>query len=264
MWPVASRLLGLKYKEKVYLKDSFYMYGSMEDILSREILFLGPWKKNLWEPETLKILLNRAKVSKNSLIAGAHMGYLVLYAAKASDGMIHSFEPIPWLYERCKENISINHDLKERIVLSNVALGENAGAVEIFEEGIRSSNFAYSGGHMKHKNIIKCPVVAIDEYEKEKNVEFDLILLDIEGFEWFALNGAEKALSRKPDLILEISPRVLSHTDVTPKMIFDRVEKLDYEIFFLDDRKNETVSYSTELEEKYLNRDYVNIFATVK
>lgn len=264
VWPIATRLLGLGYKEKIYLRDGFYMMGSMEDILSREILFFGEWKSDLWERETLKKLSELSSSSKNVLIAGAHMGYLVLYAAHGGAQSVHSFEPISWLYDRCLENISLNPDLEKRITLTRAALGGSAGEIELFEEGIRSSSVAYSGGHVEHNNVVRCRVVTIDQYVQEKGIVFDLILLDIEGYEWFALDGAKIVLESKPVLILEVSPRVLSHTKITPQMIFGRLSNMGYKIFFLDDYGDKTVPYSSELESYYLDVDYINILAVTR
>lgn len=264
VWPLSSRLLGLGYQEKILLKDGFYMIGSMEDILSREILFSGEWKKNLWEEETLKKLAQLSKDSKQILIAGAHMGYLLLYAAKNSKGIVHSFEPIPSLYDRCKKNISLNPELEERIVLNKEALGAEAGEATFFDEGIRSSAYAYSGGHVKHNNVVKCAVTTIDKYSSKRKIKLGTMLLDIEGYEWRALDGAREMLKSKPKLILEVSPRVLSHTPITPKMIFQRLENLGYAIWFLDDRQGRIIEYSKEAEEYYLQMDYVNILAISK
>jgi FkbM family methyltransferase len=264
MWPVASRLLGLQYREVIELKDGFRMWGSMEDILSREILFIGGSRRDLWEKQTLKTLSKLCPHSSSILIAGAHMGYLLLYAACRTAGSVHSFEPIPWLYKRCGDNLALNPELAKKIVLNNSALGDENGVMEIFDEGIRSSTFAYSGGHVEHNNVIKCPVTTIDTYAAVKKTQFDLVLLDIEGYEWFALHGAESTLQSKPKLILEISPRVLTHTEVTPAMIFGKLNELGYGVEFLDDYEEKVVPYSKEAESKYLKLDYINILATQK
>lgn len=265
IWPVGSRILGLKYNQIISMKDGFQMIGSMQDILSREILFIGRFKSRLWEPSTSALLEKLSRESKEIFIAGAHMGYLVLLAAHHTKGRVHGFEPIPELFKRTQENIALNLDLKHKVTLTQAALGEKEGEIIMYSEDIRSSVIPYSGGHVAHQNKVTVPITTIDSYmKKERVIKADLILLDIEGFEWFALNGSEAALQHRPTLILEVSPRVLSHTNITPQILIERILNMGYEIKFIDDYSNDakTVEYSPESAAMFLKRDYVNILAT--
>lgn len=245
MWPLASRVLGLSYKQKVRLKEGFFMYGGMDDILLRQILFMARWKRDIWEPKTSKKLEEAAQAKHDIIIAGSHIGYLVLKAAQATEGTVHAFEPVEKLYEMSKENFALNPELAKKIRLNKEALGEEPGSIDLYVEDIRSSVIAYAGGHAQHNNVRKVPVTTIDEYAKRANAAIDLILLDIEGFEWQALNGAREVLEGKPDMILEVSPRILAHTAVTPEIIHERLEEMGYKTAVLDQ-----------------DPDYANIYAT--
>jgi FkbM family methyltransferase len=248
MWPIASRVLGLHYKQKINLKDGFSMMGGMADILERIILFQGRWKRNLWEPKTSFLLENISKNKREIVIAGSHIGYLVLKVAFNTLGKIHTFEPEPSLFKKAKENFSLNPSLQEIIFLNSEALGDEKGEKELYSEEIRSSFVAYAGGHVTHNNTIKVEVLTLDSYIKEKSIgKIDLILLDVEGYEWHVLNGAKKILENKPDLILEISPKILRHTKTTPGMILDLLKNNGYKIKYLDEDK-----------------DYANIYATTQ
>lgn len=267
MWPIATRLLGKEYVQKVDLKDGFSMYGSMEDILSRKILFLGPFHKNIWEPSTSILLEKLSKDSKEIVIAGSHIGYLVLKSALATKGRVHAFEPIQSLFKYSQNNFALNPSFRNRIILTNSALGDSRGELKLYSEDIRSSAFAYSGGHVSHQNIITAPLTTLDIYKSEKNLEkIDLILLDVEGFEWNVLKGATEILKNNPDLILEISPRVLNHTELTSADFINKITNLGYNIFFIDDYSKDfcLVEYSIEQEKIFFTRDYVNIYATKK
>lgn len=234
MWPIASRVLGLSYRQKVRLKEGLCMYGGMDDILLRDILFMGRWKKHIWEPKTSVKLEELAAGKEDIIIAGAHIGYLVLKAARATSGTVHAFEPIGKLYKMCEENIRSNPDLAPKIRLTYAALGEKPGILDMYVEDIRSSAIAYAGGHVQHARKQSVEVTTIDEYARKTHVTPDLILLDIEGYEWFALNGAKETLRNKPDMILEISPRILAHTQITSEMIHERLENLGYSVSTLD------------------------------
>ena len=145
-----------------------------------------------------------------------------------------------------------------------MALGDEERDLELYVEDIRSSAIPYSGGHVKNQNIEKVKQTNIDVYfEKQGIKKIDLILLDIEGFEWFALNGAKKILGGKPNLILEISPRILKHTNITPEMMFNHLLSMAYELHFIDDyqKKFLLVQDSQDARKHFLKRDYVNIYA---
>lgn len=267
MWPVATRLLGTQYRQKVLLKDGFLMYGSMEDILSRIILFLGPFQKNLWEPSTSVLLEKISRDANHILIAGSHIGYLVLKSAHATKGTIHAFEPIEHLYQSSKNNFALNPEHEHRIVLTRAALGEKDGELKLYSEDIRSSAIAYSGGHVSHQNIVMVPELTVDTYMQKHQIKaIDLLLLDVEGFEWNVLEGAREALKSSPDLILEVSPRVLTHTQVTPMQFVEKIQNLGYTIFFIDDysKSYELIRYDEEQAKYFFARDYVNVYATKK
>jgi FkbM family methyltransferase len=235
MWPIATRVLGPNFKQVVEMKDGFKMYGSMGDILSREILFMGPHKKRLWEPETSRLLVELSQDSNNILIAGAHIGYLVLLSAINTSGTVHAFEPIKDLFDKARENIDLNPDLKGRIRLRNTALSDKSGELLMYSEDIRSSAIPYSGGHVEHQNKVVVPMTTIDEYVDKVGVNsLDLILLDVEGYEWFVLDGAKKTLESRPKMILELSPKILAHTKITPEMFTKRLEDMGYKLSYLD------------------------------
>lgn len=267
MWPIASRLLGINYRTRIFLKDGFFMYGSMEDILSRNILMLGSRKKHLWEPSTSMLLEKLSKDAQEIIIAGSHIGYLVLISASATRGRVHTFEPIPELFKQSEDNFHLNLDQEKKIVLNHYALGETEGEIKLYSEGIRSSAIPYSGGHVAHQNIVKVQMITLDEYTRSKGIKsVDLILLDIEGLELSVLMGSEYILKTKPDLIIEISPRVLGHSTVTPQMVLDFLSSKGYEQYFIDDYANEftLVPVEDDSKQSFLQRDYVNVFATTK
>jgi FkbM family methyltransferase len=198
------------------------------------------------------------------LIAGAHMGYLVLLSALHTKGRVHAFEPIPELFKKSEDNLNLNPELRVHITLTQAALGEDKGEVTMYSEDIRSSVIPYGGGHVANQNKVIVPVTTIDDYCRKTGVEkLDLVLLDIEGFEWFALNGANKVLKSLPILILEISKKILSKTTVTPEMMFGHLANLGYKISFIDDstKDGQTVEYGEQTASKFLEREYVNILA---
>jgi hypothetical protein len=117
-------------------------------------------------------------------------------------------------------------------------------------------------------------MTTIDEYAAgAKAAPFDLIFLDIEGYELFALQGAARTLVSKPDLILEVSPRVLKQAGRAPEELFAYLKERGYKISIIQDNYQETAPTGKvptikllPIEEwkdhGYDSLDYFNIYAT--
>lgn len=244
----------------------------MEDILNRFIMFLGPHLDYIWEPVTVRLLESLSKEKKSILIAGSHIGFTVLSSARITSGHIYAFEPVKNLFDRSKENFNLNPNESKKITLEKMALGDKVGMTKMYIENIRSSIIPYSGGHSsEHTEDVL--ITTIDTYAEEKNINsFDLIFLDIEGYELFALEGATKVLAQNPDLILEVSPRVLSKTGKNAQDLYNFLLARGYSIYVIvDDYKAELkhqgsivklIPINSPKASIYKNFDYFNIFAT--
>jgi FkbM family methyltransferase len=103
---------------------------------------------------------------------------------------VYTFEPEPLNFECLRRNVT-----KPNIVATRAALGEKAGSVGLF------LHLQNTGGHtIRGKGRI--PVVTIDSLELGA---CDLIWLDIEGYELFALQGAEGTIKRyRPVVVVEV------------------------------------------------------------
>jgi FkbM family methyltransferase len=272
LWPIASRALGVSYTKVVTLKNGINIKASMEDILNRFIMFLGPHLDYIWEPVTVRLLESLSKEKKSILIAGSHIGFTVLSSARITSGHIYAFEPVKNLFDRSKENFNLNPNESKKITLEKMALGDKVGMTKMYIENIRSSIIPYSGGHSsEHTEDVL--ITTIDTYAEEKNINsFDLIFLDIEGYELFALEGATKVLAQNPDLILEVSPRVLSKTGKNAQDLYNFLLARGYSIYVIvDDYKAELkhqgsivklIPINSPKASIYKNFDYFNIFAT--
>lgn len=273
LWPIASRILGVDFEKVVTLKSGISMFVGMEDALNRTLLFKGLHMRYVWEPVTIRLLEQLSQKKKAILIAGSHIGYTVLMAGKETKAPVVACEPVAYLYGRSKRNFELNKE-KTRITLIKAALGNTEGSVEMHVANLRSSIIPYSSAHIgAKKETVR--LTTIDTIARETGyANFDLIFLDVEGYELFALQGAQANLSHSPDLILEVCPQVLAKSGQTKEALYAFLTQRGYSIYIIDDMyesdaTNATpivrlISIASQKSAPYANSRYFNIFATVR
>lgn len=263
MWPLASRVLGLSYTEAIKLKHGVWLYGSMHDILTRNILFLGEHKKNFWEPITTKIAMLLGAKARTAFIAGAHVGYDVfLVASVMQKGEVHTFEPVRELYELVLEGKKKNPTLP--VVVNHMALSDRKGTVPIKSDTIRSMVVS------EDEATEYTPSIGVVEYMQEKHIShLDLMLLDVEGHEMTVLKAMRNVLLKDdaPDIIYEV---VLRGRDENAECISLMLEECGYRTFtILDDYHGDggvpKEVAITEKDTKFSDGTrYLNVLATKK
>lgn len=146
------------------------------------------------------------------LVIGAHIGTLVIPIAKVCREMV-AIEANPDTYNLLVMNVALNSVANCRTY--NVAAGDKEEEIEFL------LNRANSGGS-KRVPLIKVPNYFYDNPQKTKvksasldaflkNETFDLILMDIEGSEYFALKGMQRILASARALAVEFEPHHLKN-----------------------------------------------------
>jgi FkbM family methyltransferase len=273
LWPVASRVLGVGFTKEIPLKSGVSMQVGIEDMLNRALLFKGPYMRYVWEPVTIRLLEQLSRQKKAILIAGSHIGYTVLMAAKETNAAVVACEPVAYLYDRSKRNFELN-TATTHITLIKAALGNSEGSAEMHIANLRSSIIPYSGAHIgAEKETVR--LTTIDTIARETgHSNFDLIFLDVEGYELFALQGAQANLAHTPDLILEVCPQVLAKSGQTKEALYSYLTERGYKIYIINDMYESDATNTTPVvrlisiespkSAPYANSRYFNIFATVR
>jgi FkbM family methyltransferase len=124
--------------------------------------------------------------------AGGHCG---LYPYKYSNWFekVYTFEPHPENFYCLNKNI-----INDNVIKINLALGEKEDYINLVDPSKYSAS--NTGGYtVNGAGDIK--MIPLDSYVLEG---CDLLHLDLEGFEWFALKGSVKTVKEfKPILVLE-------------------------------------------------------------
>lgn len=108
---------------------------------------------------------------------------------------IYAFEPEKNNYKKLLGNIKKFH--LDNVIPVNKGLGDKQRILKITTE--EGQSYISSQGNQE----IQC--ITIDEYVKKNNISVGLIKMDIEGFESYAIKGAEKTIKeQKPILLISI------------------------------------------------------------
>ena len=163
----------------------------------------------------------------NVLIVGAHIGSLVIPIAKNCNKVV-GIEANPNNFNLLKTNIHLNK--AENVSIHNIAASSKQETIKF------QMNIVNSGGSKRlpknneymyrydNPEVIEVQAHSLDDYLDENN--FDLVLIDIEGSEYFAMQGMTKILANCNTLIVEFLPHHLKNVaDVTVEQFLSLIPK---------------------------------------
>ena len=141
--------------------------------------------------------------NKHIIDAGGYVGDTALLFSSYTDKNIHVFEASPSNMDIIRETIRLNH--LDNIVPVSKALGEKSGTAR-FSLGERNScNSLVERPGYNYPDHIEVPVVTLDDYVRENDLEIGLIKVDIEGGEQLLLRGAVETIrTQHPILLISI------------------------------------------------------------
>jgi FkbM family methyltransferase len=189
------------------------------------------------QAEPRDVLYKYASQSKIIFDVGGNFGETALFMAKfaPSDAIIHVFEPDSYCFEKLKKNMSMNKF--HNIILHNFGFGAEPGMYYL-----KSDNEHNRGGNKIHLNKDISPNVTIkriDDFVKEMNIQrVDLIKIDVEGFEYHVLRGAEHTIKNyKPTLFIELNDKNLQYQGISPEELIVFLEKYYKKIIRADNHQ---------------------------
>ncbi len=166
--------------------------------------------------------------NKDIIDAGGYVGDTALLFSSYTDKSIHVFEASPSNMDIIRETIRLNQ--LENIVPVSKALGEESGTAT-FSLGERNScNSLVERPGYNYPNHIEVPVITLDDYVRENNLEVGLIKVDIEGGEQLLLKGAVETIrTQHPILLISIYHSANDFFEIKP-MIEKMCDKYTFRI----------------------------------
>ena len=188
-----------EFKSKIVkLNDNLYYYNGYYLPVNQFDSSVFYSKYAIDELTTLDSVRN-----KDIIDAGGYVGDTALLFSSYTDKNIHVFEASPSNMDIIRETIRLNH--LENIVPVSKALGEKSGTAT-FSLGERNScNSLVERPGYNYPDHIEVPVVTLDDYVRENDLEVGLIKVDIEGGEQLLLKGAVETIrTQHPILLISI------------------------------------------------------------
>lgn len=230
-------MLVVNHPEEFYIYNKKIKFRSYGSLMSAQAYYVGEVEYHL-----IQYLLSQIKPNFMMIDVGAHHGVYTLVAAyelknRRWKGLIHSFEPDPGNYSLLKYNIEQN-GLEDYVKLYNKAVSDKPGwqsfALNLKEN---SHNFIYLDTTKKSDNFeknssydyISVEVVKIDDFINELNY-VDLIKIDIQGGEPFALLGAKSVIEVSKPIILVEAVQQWETTNLTKEIL----QRYNYSILSVD------------------------------
>ncbi len=207
--------------------------------IAREfVMAKGNAPDHVWEPQTTKAVVSLSTGAQNVIVGGAYFGDHALFIARSltAGGICHCFELSSDNISMLRKNLDANG--VTNVVINQEALWSTDGAqIELAGADSHASPQLADAGGGTQTYVSR----TIDQYASTKGLDrIDVIMLDIEGGEFAAIQGAERVLSREgtaaPALICEIHraysdwSQGLRHTTLCSRLI-----ELGYEVFAVRD-----------------------------
>jgi FkbM family methyltransferase len=210
---ITKKLLGsYVYALVVKSNNGLFLVDPEDSFVSWQLRYHGRYGFD--EIERLKKYINS---DGRILIVGAHIGTLAIPLSKLCKEVI-AIEANPNTYKLLTTNIFLNSITNCRAI--EIAASNKDGNIGFLLSRVNSGgskrvpkikNSIYYHDNPKE---ISVRAVRLDDYLKEK--DFHMVLMDIEGSEYFALQGMQEILSRCRLLVVEFIPHLLKNvSDVT-------------------------------------------------
>lgn len=152
--------------------------------------------------------------------AGASLGDHALTYAKlvGPSGHVIAVEPNPLAFLA----LNLNFEKWINVLLLPLALSDGSGTVTFLREANAGASYAIEGDIQ----TVRCTTIDLLCSGVQR---LDFIHLDLEGYEFKALYGARKTLSRfRPVIVLEINHACLKRNNVTEAHVLQLLDEIGY------------------------------------
>ncbi len=186
-----------------------------------------------YEPFVTRVFLSLLREGITVLDIGAAWGYYSLLAAEkvGPKGRIIAFEADPRNYKALLNTARGRHT--SNIIVLPFAVAEKSGLFRFYSTGVfGNSSLYYKKGEGR---VFTVKGVSLDEF-LPTDMHVDLVKMDIDGGELFALRGMRNLIRRSAfiAIITEFAPDLLADSGVDPSLFMEELIGHDFKIYLID------------------------------
>ncbi len=222
------------------------------DYVHRDLFWFGI--KDMWDMWHIKKII---KPESTIFDVGSNFGYYSISIALELNRAckIYSFEPFLPAYERLVTHISLNN-LGGCIIPYQLAISDKDTGSGTLSSRSDNSGASYIVDYGKGD----IQLTSLDFFCSSHNInKVDLIKIDVEGFEFSVLKGAQNTvLHSKPIIFFELNPPCLERNNLTVKDLVDLLIRYNYFLYTANRKR------LVPLVNLPSGRDYINVFAMPK
>lgn len=167
---------------------------------------------------------------------GASFGYYTLLTSRVVnlEGRVFSFEPDPISYDILLKNVHMNKCTN--VITVNKAISDRRGKAKFYIHKYHDRSSLYKNYNSVREVIVD--TISLDEYFEDKAYKIDLIKMDIEGAEMFALEGMTQILANNRDLkiITEFYPLALEKAGCPPAEFLKALTSYGFRLYRINER----------------------------
>lgn len=209
----------------------FSMFSANDDLVAMTFFWYGA---DSYEPMSLQLWSDIARTAQTVLDVGAFSGVYGLTAAILNPlSKVYAIEAARRTYGRLLVNVQTNR-LTGRIDCTNVAVSSGEGTETFLRFkgenilGIGDSFIEKRHDPQDHGEQVR--TISLDQFCREREIEPDLIKIDVEGAECLALAGMSHILSQvRPRILIEVTPK-------TSTPVADELSKHGYSVHVVNER----------------------------
>jgi FkbM family methyltransferase len=246
----------LMLKAKGTAKIQLHVWGN------RNLFWYKDSKQGTWllfnyiiDWEEYKLIEHIAKPDSTIVDVGANVGYYTLWASRFNDkGKVYSFEPNDINFQRLSENVNSNPSVKHVVPVKN-AVSNKCGTVSMTNE-LDTLNHIVDDGSITGNGTVEVVCVTLDHFADTNHIEqIDYLKIDVEGFEFEVLSGAQKMLAANRIGIIQVEiNNALDNSGHTSQQLLNLFATHGYSLcsYSVDDTRLVKIEYDENRENYFV------------
>lgn len=197
------------------------------DDVGRKIYKTGRYEECITNYISKDISFNEGDVA---LDIGANIGWysIVLSKVMPESAKIYSFEPDPLNYGLLSDNLLLNKTTN--VFPIKKALSNKNEKKKLYQYADKNLG-RHSLLEINNGNSVEVETIVIDQFLIENSIDLQRVKfakIDIEGYEYFALLGADKVLQHIQCVVSEYIPSIMVKGGVEPSLFLELLRGYDF------------------------------------